>query len=156
MNAVFKAPPASERGYLLDTSVISSLAPTSRVGHLPAGCIDWLQAHNDQLFLPCIAVGELAQSIGKLRRAGAGERADRLDVWLDRLVAGYGERILPLDAAVVRLAGRLSDEAFARGAHPGFADVAIAALAQHTRRLLLTRNLTPFEALDVPCLDPIA
>jgi predicted nucleic acid-binding protein len=39
--------------------------------------------------------------------------------------------------------------------HPGFADVAIAALAQHAGLLLLTRNLKHFEPLGVACADPL-
>ena len=54
-----------------------------------------------------------------------------------------------------RLAGQMSDGAMAQGRHPGFADVAIAALAQHAGLLLLTRNLKHFEPLGVDCADPL-
>ena len=109
-----------------------------------------------QLFLPSIAVAELAQGIDKLRRAGGSERAAQLEVWLDGLIAGYGDRILPLDAKAVRLAGRMSDSAVATGRHPGFADVSIAALARHANLTLLTRNLKHFLPLGVVCQDPLA
>ncbi len=141
-------------GYLLDTSVISALAP-GREARLPAGFADWLRAHDAQLFIPCIAVAELAQGIGKLRRSGSPDRADRLDHWLDGLLAGFGDRILALDAAGARLAGRLSDEAAAVGRHPGFADVAVAALARNAGQMLLTRNLKHFQPLGVDCIDPM-
>lgn len=144
----------SNRGFLLDTSVISALAP-GRETYIPAGFAEWLHVHDAQLFIPCIAVAELAQGIGKLRRAGGVERADRLDLWLDRLIAGYGDRILSLDPLVARLAGQLSDEAVAIGRHPGFADVAIAALALHGGHFLLTRNLKHFQPLGVDCADPM-
>lgn len=97
----------------------------------------------------------MAQGIGKLRRAGGAERADRLDRWLDGLLAAYGDRILPLDAQAARLAGQMSDEAQAQGRHPGFADVAIAAIAQHAGLLLLTHNLKHFQPLGVACADPL-
>jgi len=97
----------------------------------------------------------MAQGFGKLRRAGGIERADRLDRWLDGLLASYADRILPLDAQAARLAGQLSDAAIAQGRHPGFADVAIAALAQHAGLLLLTCNLKHFEPLGVACADPL-
>ena len=141
-------------GYLLDTSVVSALAP-GREAFLPPHFDDWLQARHRQLFLPCVAVAEVAQGIGKLRRSGGGERADRLDRWLDGLIAAYADRILPLDALAARLAGRLSDAAVAAGCHPGFADVAIAALAQNAGLLLLTRNLKHFQPLGVACADPL-
>ena len=82
-------------------------------------------------------------------------RADRLDHWLDGLLATYADRILPLDAQAARLAGELSDAAVAQGRHPGFADVAIAALAKHAELLLLTRNLKHFEPLGIACVDPL-
>ncbi len=142
------------KGYLLDTSVVSALAP-GREAFVPAALGAWLQTHHEALYLPSIAIAEMAQGIGKLRRAGGLERADRLDAWLDGLLAAYGQRILPLDAHAARLAGQISDTAMAQGCHPGFADVAIAALAQHSGLLLLTCNLKHFQPLGVACADPL-
>jgi len=142
------------KGYLLDTSVVSLLAP-GRVALVATPLSEWLQAHHQALFLPAVTIAEIAQGIGKLRRAGGVERADRLDRWLDGLLASYTDRILPLDAQAARLAGQISDFAIARGCHPGFADVAIAALAQNADLLLLTCNLKHFEPLGVACADPL-
>lgn len=142
------------KGYLLDTSVVSVLAP-GRETFVPTPLRDWLQAHHQALYLPAVAIAEMAQGIGKLRRAGGAERADRLDRWLDGLLATYADRILPLDAHAARLAGQISDAAIAQGRHPGFADVAIAALAQHAGLLLLTCNLKHFQPLGVACADPL-
>ena len=139
---------------MLDTSVVSVLAP-GREAFVPSPLPAWLQAHHEALFLPSIAIAEMAQGIGKLRRAGGVERAERLDRWLDGLLATYAHRILPLDAQAARLAGQISDAAIAQGRHPGFADVAIAALAQNAGLLLLTRNLKHFEPLGVACVDPL-
>jgi predicted nucleic acid-binding protein len=146
-------PANSYRGFLLDTSVISALAP-GREAYLSVPFGDWLQAHNQQLFLPAIAVAELAQGIGKLRRSGAVDRAQRLDLWLDGLIAGFADRILPLDAQAARLAGQISDVATAGGKHPGFADVAIAALAQNANLLLLTVNIKHFQPIGTNCVNP--
>jgi len=142
------------KGYLLDTSVVSILAP-GREFFVPTPFGEWLQTHHEQLFLPCVAIAEMAQGIGKLRRAGGVERAERLDHWLDGLLNVYADRILPLDAQAARLAGDISDAAIARGRHPGFADAAIAALAQNAGMLLLTCNLKHFEPLGVVCVDPL-
>lgn len=155
MSIKFLESPPLYRGFLLDTSVVSALAP-DRETYLPSAFGDWLQAHDTQLFLPAIAVAELAQGIAKLHRSGGMERAQRLDRWLDGLMAGFKDRILPLDAQAARLAGRISDAVMAQGRHPGFADVAIAAVAQNAGLLLLTRNLKHFEPLGVNCVDPLA
>lgn len=141
-------------GYLLDTSVVSALAP-GREAFVPATLAEWMQARHKQLYLPSIAIAEMAQGICKLRRAGGKERADRLDRWLDGLLGTYADRILPLDAQAARLAGQISDAAIAQGRHPGFADVAIAAVAQNAGLLLLTCNLKHFEPLGVACADPL-
>ena len=142
------------KGYLLDTSVVSALAP-GREAFVPTTLGEWLQAHHTELFLPSIAIAEMAQGIGKLRRAGGSQRADRLDRWLDGLLAAYADRILPLDAQAARLAGQISDAAIAQGCYPGFADVAIAALAQNAGLLLLTCKLKHFQPLGVACADPL-
>ena len=142
------------QGYLLDTSVVSILTP-GREAFVPTSLSQWLQAHHKELFLPAIAIAEIAQGIGKLRRAGGAERAERLDRWLNGLLATYSDRILPLDAQAARLAGEISDAAIAQGCHPSFADVAIAALAQHAGLLLLTCNLKHFQPLGVACVDPL-
>lgn len=144
----------STQGYLLDTSVVSVLAP-GREAFVPPSFGAWLLARHQRLFLPAVTIAEVAQGIGKLRRAGGTDRADRLDRWLDGLLAAYADRILPLDAHAARLAGQLSDAAHAQGRHPGFADVAIAALAQRAGLLLLTGNLKHFEPLGVACADPM-
>ena len=133
---------------------MSALAP-GRTAFMPSPLAKWLQAHHRELFLPAVAIAELAQGIAKLRRAGGAERADRLDDWLDGLLTVYAERILPLNAQAARLAGQISDAAMAQGRHPGFADVAIAALAQHAGLTLLTCNLKHFEPLGIDCIDPL-
>lgn len=138
-------------GYLLDTSVLSALAP----GRTPSPDLArWLRARTDRLFLPAIAVAEVEAGLAKLRRQGAAARAEALSAWLDAVLDAYGERVLPLDAAAARVAGRLSDAALAQGRHPGFADVAIAAIAQVHDLLLLTANARHFAPLGVPHADP--
>lgn len=142
------------RGYLIDTSVISTLAPGREV-HLPAGFAQWLQARHERLFIPCIAIAELEQGICKLRRAGGTQRAEALTTWLDGLLVAFDERLLPLDTAAARTTGQISENAMAQGRHSGFADVAIAAIARQADLLLLTRNLKHFEPLGVMCSDPV-
>lgn len=141
------------QAYLLDTNVVSAMVP-GRDNHLSQETADWFLAHDEQLFLPSIVVAELAQGIAKLSRSGGIDRAKRLDLWLDGLIESFGERIISLDSTVSRLAGRMSDAAIAIGRHPGLADVAIAATAQHHRLTLLTRNLKHFQPLGVACADP--
>lgn len=138
-------------GYLLDTSVLSLLAP-GRPSPDEA-LARWLREHNDALYISAVTISEIEQGICKLRRAGGVERADALVRWLDALIDNGGGRILPLDARTGRIAGGLSDQAVAVGRHPGFADVAFAATAVAHDLLLLTRNGKYFAPLGVVSSD---
>jgi predicted nucleic acid-binding protein len=69
-------------------------------------------------------------------------------------MASFGPQILDFDSRVALLAGRLSDEASAKGRHPGFADIAIAATAIAHGMILLTLNTKHFEPLGVELANP--
>lgn len=141
------------RGYLVDTSVVSALAPGK--AELRPEVASWLRSKADGLFVPSIAIAEIEQGICKLRRQGGGDRADALARWLDQLVLFYGRRVLAFDAVAARLAGRISESAIAAARHPGFADVAIAAIAAQHELTVLTRNARHFAGLGVPHRDPL-
>lgn len=140
-------------GFLLDTSVLSLLAPGRPAPD--AGLATWLQENNDRLYISAVTVAEVEQGICKLRRAGSGERAEALAGWLDALLDDGADRILSLDANAGRIAGRLSDMATAIGRHPGFADVAIAATAVAHDLTIVTRNGKHFAPLEVAFVDPL-
>lgn len=139
-------------GYLVDTSVISALAPGKPV--VPPAVADWLRARTIELFLPAVAIAEIEQGICKLRRLGGRGRADGLTRWLDEFVLVYDARILPLDTIAARRTGQIADMATAAGRHPGFADVAIAAIASAHTLVILTRNVRHFAGLGVALIDP--
>jgi toxin FitB len=140
-------------GYLIDTSVLSMLAPGRPT--LTPELTAWLRDHADGLYLSAVTVVEIQQGICKLRRAGGVERADRLTHWLEALLTTSSDRVLALDGRVGWKAGALSDRAVALGRYPGFADVAIAATASTHELILLTRNGRHFAPLGVAFIDPI-
>lgn len=139
-------------GYLLDTSAISALAP-GKPAFDPA-VARWFRAHTDALHLPAITIAEIEQGIREFRRTGAAVRADALARWLDEVLLLHANRILPFDAEVARRFGAIADHALAAGLHPGFPDVAIAAIAARHDLVILTRNIRHFEPLGAPCHDP--
>jgi toxin FitB len=106
------------------------------------------------MYMSSMVICEITVGIQKLRRSGATARADRLDVWLDGLVATYTDRILALDVSTARVTGHLSEALTAIGRHPGLADVVIAATAKLHGFAVLTRNLRHFERLGIEVLDP--
>ena len=140
--------------YLLDTSVLSAFAPDKPA--IPERFAMWFADLSDAVHVSAVSFVEIEQGLRKLRRAGGEVRADRLSEWLDHLGGRYRDRIVPVDLAVSREAGRIGDAALAIGRHPGLADVLIAASADVRSLVVLTRNLRHFEPLGVPAVDPFA
>jgi predicted nucleic acid-binding protein len=140
-------------GYLLDTNVISEIAPGRP--HHDVAVLRWLEARTDELFLSVVTIAEIEAGITFAKRREANRKAARLTEWLDAIIDLYGDRILPLGTQIARIAGRLSGDARAAGLAPGFADIAIAATAVHHRLTILTRNLRHFEPLGVALIDPV-
>lgn len=100
-------------GYLLDTSVLSLLAP----GRLPAEhpLLRWIGEHHETLYLSAVTVAEIEQGVCKLWRLGVSGRAEALKRWLDELLTSSADRVLAFDARAGRIAGELSDRARRRG-----------------------------------------
>jgi predicted nucleic acid-binding protein len=139
-------------GWLLDTNVLSAFAPgkppvTPEVG-------TWFEERTGKLFLSAVTAAEIEAGISKLRRTGSGRRADELRAWFERMLNFYADRVLPFDLAAARIACVLNDAAGAEGRHPGFADVAIAAIAKSQGLVIVTLNLRHFDRLGIDTLNP--
>jgi predicted nucleic acid-binding protein len=139
-------------GWLLDTNILSAFAPGKPA--IGPAIAEWFDECSDELFLSAVTAAEIEAGISKLRRAGSERRADELRDWFERILGFYADRILPFDLAAARIAGVLSDAAQAGGRHPGFADVAIAAIAKSRELVILTLNLRHFGPLGVATLNP--
>ncbi len=139
-------------GWLIDTNVLSAFSPGRPA--VPPELAAWFRERADALFLSTISAMEIATGIAKLRRSGATSRAEGLGSWFDRILQQYGERVLAFDLAAAHIAGTLNDSAQAAGRHPGFAAIAIAAIAQSRQLVILTTNLRHFDPLGVETLNP--
>jgi predicted nucleic acid-binding protein len=137
--------------YLVDTNIISAAAPSRPV---PPALVEWLDAHSASLFLSAVTVAEIEDGIAKSRREGATRKSADLAAWLETLLHLYGDRVLGFDAATARIASAISDRARGLGQAPGFADIIIAATAQHHGLTILSRNLRHFEPFGVNVIDP--
>ena len=147
-------PKSKIQGFLLDTSVISHFAPGRPP--LPAEIADFFRVNGDKLFLSAITIQEIQKGAMKLRldSDNKSKKATALSHWLDSLIEQFSDRILPIDAAVARVAGVIEATATARGRNPGFADVLIASTAKANDLVLLTANLKHFEPLDIDVANP--
>ncbi|MGH8134419.1 MAG: PIN domain-containing protein [Steroidobacteraceae bacterium] len=140
--------------YLVDTDVLSAGAP-SKTQAVPE-LLEWMDLNSRRLYVSVITIAEIEDGIAKSRREGATRKSSLLAEWLDALVHLYSARILSLDLPAARLAGALSDKARGRGHTPGFADVAIGAIARHHDLTVLTRNVDDYAALGVAAHDAVA
>jgi len=113
-----------------------------------------MDMHSASLFLSVVTLAEIEDGIAKLRREGATRRSTDLSAWLETVLHLYGDRVLVFDAPTARIAGVMADRARGQGHAPGFADIIIAATAQHRGLTILSRNLKHFEPLSVAVLDP--
>ena len=139
-------------GWLLDTNVLSAFAPGKPA--VAARSAAWFNERSDALFLSAITAAEIEAGVSKLRRTSSERRAEELREWFERILSIYADRVLPFDLSAARVAGALGDAAQADGRHPGFADVAIAAIAKSRGLVILTLNLRHFDPLGVAALNP--
>jgi toxin FitB len=138
--------------YLVDTNVISAIAPTARVRR--AELMEWMDSRSPELFLSAVTIAEIADGIAKAKREGAKRKASDLAAWLRTMLHLYGDRVLPFDSPTAEIAGALSDVARSRGQSPGFADIAIAATARRHDLIILSRNERHFASMEVVVVDP--
>jgi predicted nucleic acid-binding protein len=132
--------------FLLDTNVVSELRKGPRANReLQA----WFSSLEDEdIHLSVLVIGELRRGIESLRRRDP-RQAVVLDRWLDRLVTGYGDRILGIDLAVAEAWGQLS------ALRPAsLVDTLLAATAQVFGLTLVTRNVRDVAWTGVSCLNP--
>jgi toxin FitB len=137
--------------YLVDTNVISAMAPSRPV---PPALVEWIDLHSASLFLSAVTVAEIEDGIAKSRREGATRKSADLAAWLETVLHLYGDRVLAFDTLTARIAGAMADRARSQGHAPGLADIIIAATARHRGLIILSRNLRHFEPLGVVVIDP--
>lgn len=140
-------------GFLVDTNIISLFSPDREQAPAEARRI-WFREQSDVLYVSAISLAEIEKGLRRLHRRGGIDRAQRLSAWLDSITETFGDHILPVDPIVARIAGGLDDRATASGAHPGFADILIAATAKAYGLTVITANLRHFTPLGVACDFP--
>ena len=131
--------------YLVDTVVLSELRKPQR----DAQVVAWFERQRTaDLFISVISIGEIERGIARQRETDPGFAA-ALAAWLDRVLALYGERILPFDLKTARRWGLLSAAIGNESA-----DLMIAATALEHGLTVVTRNISDFEPAGVPALNP--
>ena len=131
--------------FLIDTDVLSALRRRER--HPEA--VRWLEAQRTaDLYLSAVTIGEIERGIVQQQRRDPSF-ARELSIWLDRVLAWYGDRVLDVDVPTARRWGRLSGDLGHQRA-----DLIIAATALEHGLTVVTRNIKHFEPTGVPLFNP--
>ena len=85
--------------FLLDTDVISALRRRDRNPEF--GPLAGYSQRTADLYLSVVTVGEIEKGITQQQQHDPSF-AHHLALWLDRVLAWYDDRILPIDAATAR------------------------------------------------------
>ena len=132
--------------YLLDTNVLSESSnprPEERV-------MKWLDAHDHELHLSTVSLGEIVKGIELLPQ---GKRRKEITVWFERLAHWANDRLLAPNAEVMQAWGKLCAKHERKGRRLPVLDSLIAATALSHGYILVTRNTQDYPP-DVPVLNP--
>ena len=133
-------------GWLLDTDVLSE-SSNSRPDE---GVMSWLDAHDHEVYLSTISLGEIIKGIELL---ASGKRRKEIEHWFSRIERWAGPRLLAPTGDVMRAWGRLCARHERKGRRLPVLDSLIAATALAHGLTLVTRNTKDYPA-DVPVFDP--
>jgi toxin FitB len=134
--------------YLLDTNVVSETRKKIPDPNVQA----WLERQPVTVqHISVISLGELHQGA---QRAKTPEQRLSLEQWLERLEKRFGERVLPLDSATMRIWAEVTATAIQRGQTAPLMDSLIAATAIRYGLILVTRNTQDVKALGVKVVNP--
>lgn len=140
--------------YLLDTNVLSLLAPHSGRTEIDLSIAKWIQRVPDRVFFSIITIAEIETGIARLERNGASAKANRFAGWLSAIIEFHDDHVLTIDVDTARLAGRLYDRALGKGGNAGFPDALIAATAARNGLTVITRNSRHFGLFNTIFINP--
>jgi len=133
--------------YLVDTNVVSEARKGKRAN---PGVQQFFQATDaNDLYLSVQTIGEIRRGLESIRRRGDLPQANKLEKWLDLLVADYADRILSFDEECAQVWGRLMSP---HHEHP--VDKQIAAIALIHDLTVITRNVDDFRGTGVGLKNP--
>ena len=135
--------------YLIDTDVISEARKGVRANTGVHEFLTRARADEAPVFLSAVTIGELRRGVELIRYRGDERQAGILESWLTALVRDFDDNILPLDAEIAQIWGRL------RVPHPENAlDKQVAATAMIHGLTLVSRNERHYRRIGVDVVNP--
>jgi predicted nucleic acid-binding protein len=137
--------------YLIDTDVISESRKKDQANRGVVAFFDEVSSSEAPLFLAAVTIGELRRGVELIRHRGDIQQGALLERWLIKLLADFGDNVLPFDSDTTQVWGRL------RVPHPeNSLDKQVAATALIHNLILVTRNVKHFIGTGVNRVDPFA
>lgn len=137
--------------YLIDTDVLSEVRKGDRGDAGVRAFLDGAQQSRTRLFVSVITIGEIRRGVALIRHRGDDEQASRLERWLNDILTGFADHILPFDVDCAQMWGQI------RVPHPGNPlDKQIAATAHVHGLTVVTGNAAHFRSTGVPTHDPFS
>lgn len=132
--------------FLIDTNIISEVRKGASCN--PGVARWWAEVAEGDLWLSSLILGEIRKGVELARRRDP-DKASVLEAWLGDVVSGFGDRVLPVDAAVADEWGRMN------AIRPvPVIDALLAATAKANGLTLVTRNEADVMGLGVEVLNP--
>jgi toxin FitB len=132
---------------LADSNLLSE---TSKLKQDPT-VSEWIKSNFPLLYLPTPALAELRYGCAKLVQS---TKRRELEQWLDDLLIGLGDRVLPFDRSAAEAHGYLRAKMKAIGKPRSPTDSYIAAIALSRDCPVATRNTDDFEWTGVRLVNP--
>lgn len=132
--------------FLLDTNLLSEIRKGAKCDRRAWAWFENLPL--EELYISVMTTGEIRKGAELCRRKDAS-RTRVYEKWLRELELEFSERILPINAEIADIWGRLT----ARGAIPVI-DGLIAATAAHHGLTVATRNAHDFQRCGVDYFNP--
>ena len=132
--------------YLVDTNVISEIRKGTRCN--PGVSVWYATVVDEDLCLSVLVLGEIRKGV-ELLRSRDPQQAQVLEAWLDTVAEAFGERALPIEAAIAEEWGHLN------AVRPiPVIDGLLAATAKVHSLTLVTRNEADVAGLGAAILNP--
>jgi predicted nucleic acid-binding protein len=133
--------------FLLDTNVLSEVVKKNPNRNV----VGWFDATDEyEQYVSVFSIGEIQKGISK---HDASRRKSELQLWFDRVITRYRERILPFRLETATVWGRLVADLERRGRILPIIDSFIAAIALEHDLTIVTQNIADFAPTKAKVLN---